>query len=97
MPGLSCISILVADDFKGWRRQVHSLLQVRSAWQIIAEASDGSEAVQKAEDLKPDLIVLDIGLPKLNATTSPALMPSPMATSESKSPGGYADSPLAPR
>ena len=66
MPGLSCISILVADDFKGWRRQVHSLLQVRSAWQIIAEASDGSEAVQKAEDLKPDLIVLDIGLPKLN-------------------------------
>jgi DNA-binding NarL/FixJ family response regulator len=35
-------------------------------WQVIAEASDGSEAVQKAEELKPDLIVLDIGLPKLN-------------------------------
>ena len=66
MSGLSCSSILVADDFEGWRRQVHSLLQVRSAWQVIAEASDGSEAVQKAEELKPDLIVLDIGLPKLN-------------------------------
>jgi DNA-binding NarL/FixJ family response regulator len=66
MSGLSCSSILVADDFEGWRRQVHSLLQVRSAWQVIAEASDGSEAVQKAEDLKPDLILLDIGLPKLN-------------------------------
>jgi DNA-binding NarL/FixJ family response regulator len=43
-----------------------SLLQARPAWQVIAEASDGSEAVQKAEELKPDLIVLDIGLPKLS-------------------------------
>jgi len=66
MSGLSCSSILVADDFEGWRRQVRSLLRERPEWQVIAEASDGSEAVQKAEDLKPDLIVLDIGLPKLN-------------------------------
>jgi CheY-like chemotaxis protein len=42
------------------------LLQARPEWQVIAEASDGSEAVQKAEELKPDLILLDIGLPKLN-------------------------------
>ena len=66
MPGLSCRSILVADDFKDWRRQVRLLFQARPEWQVIAEASDGSEAVQKAQDLKPDLIVLDIGLPKLN-------------------------------
>ncbi len=59
------IHILVVDDFKDWRRQVHSLLPARPVWQIIAEASDGTEAVQKAEDLKPDLILLDIGLPKL--------------------------------
>ena len=58
--------VLIVDDFENWRRQVHSLLQARPAWQVIAEASDGSEAVQKAEDLKPDLILLDIGLPKLN-------------------------------
>jgi DNA-binding NarL/FixJ family response regulator len=63
---LSPIRILVTDDFEDWRRQVHSLLQARPAWQVIAEASDGSETVQKAADLKPDLIVLDIGLPKLN-------------------------------
>jgi DNA-binding NarL/FixJ family response regulator len=63
---LSLIRVLVVDDFENWRRQVHSLLQTRPAWQVIAEASDGSEAVQKAEDLKPDLILLDIGLPKLN-------------------------------
>ena len=42
------------------------LLQTRPEWQVIAEASDGLEAVQKAEDLKPDLILLDIGLPQLN-------------------------------
>jgi DNA-binding NarL/FixJ family response regulator len=63
---LPLIRVLIVDDFENWRRQVHSLLQARPAWQVIAEASDGSGAVQKAEDLKPDLILLDIGLPKLN-------------------------------
>jgi len=63
---LSSIRILIADDFKDWRRQVLLLFQARPEWQVIAEASDGSEAIQKAEELKPDLIVLDIGLPKLN-------------------------------
>jgi two-component system nitrate/nitrite response regulator NarL len=65
------IRILAVDDFKDWRRQVHSLLQARPAWQIIAEASDGPEAVQKAEELKPDLILLDIGLPKISGTKPP--------------------------
>ena len=63
---MSPIRILVADDFEGWRRQVRLLFQARPQWQIIAEVSDGSAAVQNAADLKPDLIVLDIGLPKLN-------------------------------
>ena len=63
---MSPIRILVVDDFEGWRRQVRLLFQARPQWQIIAEVSDGSEAVQKVAALKPDLIVLDIGLPKLN-------------------------------
>jgi DNA-binding NarL/FixJ family response regulator len=63
---LSAIRILIVDDFKDWRRQVRLLFQPRPEWQVIAEASDGSEAVQKTEELKPDLILLDIGLPKLN-------------------------------
>jgi CheY-like chemotaxis protein len=42
------------------------VLQARPEWQVIAEAADGPEAIQKAEELKPDLIVLDIGLPKMN-------------------------------
>jgi DNA-binding NarL/FixJ family response regulator len=63
---LSAIRILVVDDFQDWRRQVRSLLQARPEWQVIAEAADGPEAIQEAKELKPDLIVLDIGLPKLN-------------------------------
>src|SRR5438309_6567457 len=63
---LPLIRILIGDDYEGWRRQARLLLQARPEWQVIAEALDGSEAIQKAEELKPDLIVLDIGLPKLN-------------------------------
>jgi DNA-binding NarL/FixJ family response regulator len=63
---LSTIRILIADDYADWRSQVRSLLQAQPEWQVIAEALDGSEAIQKAEELKPDLVVLDIGLPKLN-------------------------------
>ena len=63
---MSSIRILLADDYEGWLRQARSLLQARPQWQVVAEASDGPEAIQKAEELKPDLILLDIGLPKLN-------------------------------
>jgi DNA-binding NarL/FixJ family response regulator len=63
---LKSIRILVVDDYESWRRQARLLLQAYPELQIICEASDGSEAVQKAEELRPDLILLDIGLPKLN-------------------------------
>lgn len=42
------------------------MLQHFPEWQIVGEASDGVEAVQKTEELQPDLVLLDIGLPKLN-------------------------------
>jgi CheY-like chemotaxis protein len=42
------------------------VLQENPQWQIIGEASDGLEAIQKANELQPDLIVLDVSLPKLN-------------------------------
>jgi len=58
--------VLVVDDFEPWRRHVSSTLEQGSRWQIVAEAADGPEAVQKAADLRPDLILLDVGLPTLN-------------------------------
>jgi DNA-binding NarL/FixJ family response regulator len=63
---MSVIRILVVDDYEDWRDQVGLLLRARPEWEIISEASDGLEAVQKAEELKPDLILLDIGLPNVN-------------------------------
>jgi DNA-binding NarL/FixJ family response regulator len=63
---MSPIRVLVVDDYKDWRNLVRSLLAIRPEWEIVCEASDGLEAVMKAEELKPDLILLDIGLPKLN-------------------------------
>jgi CheY-like chemotaxis protein len=56
----------VVDDYEPFRRVVVSMLRKHSELEIIGEASNGLEAVQKAEELEPDLILLDIGLPRLN-------------------------------
>jgi DNA-binding NarL/FixJ family response regulator len=58
--------ILSVDDFEPWCRFVGSALQKQPELQMIGEASDGLEAVQKAQELQPDLILLDIGLPSVN-------------------------------
>lgn len=61
------ISILVVDDSGPWRRFVSSLIASRKpGWAIVCEVSDGVEAVEKAGDLRPDLILLDIDLPRLD-------------------------------
>jgi DNA-binding NarL/FixJ family response regulator len=60
------IRILMVDDFEPWRRLAFSLLQGRPELQIVGEASDGPEAIQKAQELQPHLILLDIGLPTLS-------------------------------
>jgi DNA-binding NarL/FixJ family response regulator len=62
----SRILVLVVDDNEPFRRFVRTTLSTRPELQIIGEASDGLEAVQKAVELQPGLIVLDIGLPSLN-------------------------------
>ena len=59
------IHILLVEDFEAFRRVVCSILRQRAEFQI-AEASDGLEALWKAERLQPDLVLLDIGLPSLN-------------------------------
>jgi len=60
------LKILVVDDFVGFREVVCLTLQQRLDFNIVGEASDGLEAVQQAQKLQPDLVLLDIGLPKLN-------------------------------
>jgi DNA-binding NarL/FixJ family response regulator len=58
--------VLVVDDFEPWRRHIASTLAESSRWQIVGEAADGPDAVDKAANLRPDLILLDVGLPSLN-------------------------------
>jgi len=58
--------VLVVDDFLPWLRFVRVMFESRRDLNIIAVAVDGLEAVQKAQELQPDLILLDIGLPTMN-------------------------------
>jgi DNA-binding NarL/FixJ family response regulator len=58
--------VLVVDDYEPWRRQIKSALQASPRWRVVGEAADGLDAVQKAHALRPDLILLDVGLPVLN-------------------------------
>jgi DNA-binding NarL/FixJ family response regulator len=58
--------VLVVDDYEPWRRHIRSAIQTSPHWRIVGEAVDGVEAVQKAQALELDLILLDIGLPRLD-------------------------------
>lgn len=59
----AAVRVLVVEDFEPFRRFICSKLGTNPELQIIGEASDGLEAVRKAEESQPDLILLDIGLP----------------------------------
>src|SRR5713226_4878997 len=58
--------ILVADDHDLMRRGIKTLLESHPGWEVCGEAKTGREAVEKAEELKPDIIILDISMPDLN-------------------------------
>src|SRR6266852_6911544 len=60
------LRILVADDHHVVRTGLRTLLETERGWQVCAEAANGREAVEKAGELKPDVAVLDIGMPLLN-------------------------------
>jgi DNA-binding NarL/FixJ family response regulator len=63
---MSSLRVLVVEDFVPFWQFIRSTLAERSDVQVIGEVADGLEAVQKAELLEPDLVLLDIGLPTLN-------------------------------
>jgi DNA-binding NarL/FixJ family response regulator len=64
--GESTVRFLIADDYEPWRRFVCSKLRAHSEFELVGEISDGLEAVQKANELRPHLILLDVGLPTLS-------------------------------
>src|SRR6202158_6435364 len=60
------LRILIADDHELVRRGLASLLQSHESWEICAAANDGREAVDRARQLKPDVVILDFVMPNLN-------------------------------
>ena len=63
---MSTFRILLADDHPVFRLGLCSLLGSHEQWEICGQASDGREAIEKCRQLKPDLLILDIGMPELN-------------------------------
>ena len=60
------VRILLVDDHPIVRQGLKTLLEGRTGWEVIGEASDGAEAVEKAKDLNPDVMVLDVTMPNMN-------------------------------
>jgi len=60
------LRILIADDHELARRGIRDLLETHPGWQVCGEAKDGRESVDLASSMKPDVVLLDIGMPNLN-------------------------------
>lgn len=60
------VHILLADDHEVVRKGLRALLETQPGWKVIAEATDGREAVDKAQSMHPDVAIVDIGMPSLN-------------------------------
>jgi DNA-binding NarL/FixJ family response regulator len=63
---MKTVRILIVDDHDLMRRGIKALLQSHAGWEVVGEAHTGREAVTKAEELKPDVVILDISMPDLN-------------------------------
>lgn len=60
------VRILIADDDAAIRRLLRRLIETHGGWTVCADARDGHEAVDKTEELKPDVVVLDLAMPDMN-------------------------------
>jgi len=60
------LRILLADDFEQWRVEIRRIVESRSEWEIVSEACNGQEALEQAQNLRPDVLLLDIGMPVMN-------------------------------
>lgn len=63
---ISMIRILAVEDFTPWQRVIVRILESQNDFEVISVVADGKEAVQKAKELQPDVILMDVGLPGID-------------------------------
>lgn len=63
---MAAVRVMLVDDFKQWRATLRSIVEAVEGFRVVAEAGDAVEAIEKAGRLLPDIVLLDIGLPRLN-------------------------------
>lgn len=63
---MATLRVLIADDHAGIRRSLRSLVLSHSEWDVCGEAADGVQAVERAKELQPDLILMDVSMPRMN-------------------------------
>lgn len=64
--GVAPMKILIADDKRHIRQELRQMIEGHEGWDVCTEAGDGLQAVDRAKQLKPDLVILDLALPELN-------------------------------
>ncbi len=79
---MASVRILIADDHEAVRRGVRTLIATHSDWEICGEAVDGLEAVEKAKASRPDVVILDISMPKLSGLQAAPLIKSELPESK---------------
>jgi DNA-binding NarL/FixJ family response regulator len=75
------VRILLVDDHPIVRQGLRTLLEGRPGWEVVGEASDGIEALDKVEDLQPDVVVLDVTIPRMNGLEACRLIQQKRKTS----------------
>lgn len=57
------VKVLLADDFEGFRHSLRAFLKSQPGFEVVGEAIDGNDAIEKAEQLRPDLVLMDLEMP----------------------------------
>lgn len=73
-PEMKSIRLLIVDDHEIFRRGLRALLEPSSEWQICGEAVDGLDAIEQCKSLKPNIVVLDVSMPRLNGLEAARLI-----------------------